>query len=74
METAKGLMASRVVVNGKNRFAGGEGIVHLGIGEGRGVRSVHFREPPEYDRIDLQDGLHRMEESCRCRIIKIFVD
>jgi len=32
--TVKGLMASPVVVDGKNLFAGGEGIVYLGIGKG----------------------------------------
>lgn len=32
VETVKGLMASSVVVDGKNLFVGGEGIVHLGIG------------------------------------------
>ena len=34
VETVKGLMASPVVVDGKNLFAGGEGIVYLGIGKG----------------------------------------
>ncbi|MCK8517542.1 UDP binding domain-containing protein [Methanoculleus sp. 7T] len=34
METVKGLMASQVVVDGKNLFAGGEGVVYLGIGKG----------------------------------------
>ena len=34
METVKGLMASPVVVDGKNLFEGGEGIVYLGIGKG----------------------------------------
>jgi len=34
METVKGLMASPVVVDGKNLFDGGEGIVYLGIGKG----------------------------------------
>ena len=34
VETMKGLMASPVVVDGKNLFAGGEGIVYLGIGKG----------------------------------------
>jgi len=33
VETVKGLMASPVVVDGKNLFAGGEGIVYLGIGK-----------------------------------------
>ena len=33
METVKGLMASPVVVDGKNLFEGGEGIVYLGIGK-----------------------------------------
>ena len=34
METVKGLMASPVVVDGKNLFdGGGEGIVYLGIGK-----------------------------------------
>lgn len=37
IETLKGLMALPVVVDGKNLFAGGEGIVYLGIG--RGARS-----------------------------------
>ena len=34
VETVKGLMASPVVVDGKNLFAGGEGILYLGIGKG----------------------------------------
>jgi UDP-N-acetyl-D-mannosaminuronate dehydrogenase len=34
VERVKGLMASPVVVDGKNLFAGGEGIVYLGIGKG----------------------------------------
>ncbi len=34
LETVKGLMASPVVVDGKNLFEGGEGIVYLGIGKG----------------------------------------
>jgi len=34
VERVKGLMASPVVVDGKNLFAGGEGIVYLGIGGG----------------------------------------
>ena len=34
VETVKRLMASPVVVDGKNLFAGGEGIVYLGIGKG----------------------------------------
>jgi UDP-N-acetyl-D-mannosaminuronate dehydrogenase len=34
VETVKGLMASPVVVDGKNLFAGGEGVVYLGIGKG----------------------------------------
>ena len=34
METVKGLMASPVIVDGKNLFDGGEGIVYLGIGKG----------------------------------------
>jgi UDP-N-acetyl-D-glucosamine dehydrogenase len=34
METVKGLMESPVVVDGKNLFAGGEGVVYLGIGKG----------------------------------------
>ena len=34
VETVKGLMASPVVVDGKNLFEGGEGIVLLGIGKG----------------------------------------
>jgi len=34
VETVKGLMASPVIVDGKNLFAGGEGIVYLGIGKG----------------------------------------
>ncbi len=34
METVKRLMSSPVVVDGKNLFAGGEGIVYLGIGKG----------------------------------------
>ena len=34
VETVKELMASPVVVDGKNLFAGGEGIVYLGIGKG----------------------------------------
>jgi UDP-N-acetyl-D-glucosamine dehydrogenase len=34
METVKGLMASPVIVDGKNLFGGGEGIVYLGIGKG----------------------------------------
>jgi len=34
VETVKGLMASPVVVDGKNLFEGGEGIVYLGIGKG----------------------------------------
>ncbi len=34
VETVKGLMASPVVVDGKNLFVGGGGIVYLGIGEG----------------------------------------
>ncbi len=34
VETVKGLMASPVVVDGKNLFAGGEGVVSLGIGKG----------------------------------------
>ena len=34
METLKRLMASPVVVDGKNLFAGGEGVVYLGIGKG----------------------------------------
>ena len=33
VETVKGLMASPVVVDGKNLFAAGEGIVYLGIGK-----------------------------------------
>ena len=33
VETVKGLMASPVVVDGKNLFAGGEGVVYLGIGK-----------------------------------------
>ncbi|KUK69345.1 MAG: UDP-glucose/GDP-mannose dehydrogenase family protein [Methanocalculus sp. 52_23] len=35
-EKVKGLMTSPVVVDGKNLFAGGEGIVYLGIGKVRG--------------------------------------
>lgn len=34
VETVKGLMPSPVVVDGKNLFAGVEGIVYLGIGKG----------------------------------------
>lgn len=34
VETVKRLMASPVVVDRKNLFAGGEGIVYLGIGKG----------------------------------------
>ena len=34
VERVKGPMASPVVVDGKNLFAGGEGIVYLGIGKG----------------------------------------
>jgi len=34
MERVKGLMASPVVVDGKNLFEGGEGVVLLGIGKG----------------------------------------
>ncbi|WP_214041484.1 UDP binding domain-containing protein [Methanoculleus sp.] len=34
METVKGLMASPVVVDGKNLFAGGEGVVYMGIRKG----------------------------------------
>ncbi len=35
LETVKGLMASPVVVDGKNLFdGGGEGVVYLGIGKG----------------------------------------
>jgi len=34
LETVKGLMALPVVVDGKNLFAGREGIVYLGIGKG----------------------------------------
>lgn len=34
VETVKGLMASPVVVDGKNLFCEGEGIVYLGIGKG----------------------------------------
>jgi len=34
VETVKGLMPSQVVVDGKNLFDGGEGIVYLGIGKG----------------------------------------
>jgi len=34
VKMVKGLMASPVVVDGKNLFAGGEGIVYLGIGKG----------------------------------------
>ncbi len=34
METVKGLMASPVIVDGKNLFEGGEGIVLLRIGKG----------------------------------------
>ncbi len=34
VETVKELMASPVVVDGKNLFTGGEGIVYLGIGKG----------------------------------------
>jgi len=34
VETVKGLMASPVVVDVKNLFAGGEGVVYLGIGKG----------------------------------------
>jgi UDP-N-acetyl-D-mannosaminuronic acid dehydrogenase len=36
VETVKGLMASQVVVDGKNLFAGGEGIVYLGLETVRG--------------------------------------
>ena len=32
--TVKGLMASSVIVDGKNLFAGGEGVVYMGIGKG----------------------------------------
>lgn len=34
MEAVKKLMASPVIVDGKNLFGGGEGIVYLGIGKG----------------------------------------
>ena len=34
LEKVKGLMASPVVVDGKNLFTGGEGIVYRGIGKG----------------------------------------
>ncbi len=34
VETVKGLVASPVVVDGKNLFAGGEGVGYLGIGKG----------------------------------------
>jgi len=37
LEALKGLMASPVVVDGKNLFAGGEGVVYLGIGKGCGL-------------------------------------
>jgi UDP-N-acetyl-D-mannosaminuronate dehydrogenase len=40
VETVKGLMASPVVVDGKNLFAGGEGIVYLGIGKGTDSQTV----------------------------------
>ena len=36
VETVKGLMASPVVVDGKNLFAGGEGIVYPGLETVRG--------------------------------------
>jgi len=34
LEKLRGLMASPVVVDGKNLFTGGEGIVYRGIGKG----------------------------------------
>ena len=40
VETVKGLMASPVIVDGKNLFAGGEGIVDLGIGKKIDLQSV----------------------------------
>jgi len=36
VETVKGLMASPVVVDGKNLFVGGEGIAYLGFGKASG--------------------------------------
>ena len=40
LETVKGLMASPVVVDGKNLFDGGEGIVYLGIGKGTDLQTI----------------------------------
>lgn len=46
VKTVKGLMASPVVVDGKNLFAGGEGIVYLGIGKrhDKYIHSEHFSQ------------------------------
>jgi UDP-N-acetyl-D-glucosamine dehydrogenase len=49
VETVKGLMASPVVVDGKNLFAGGEGIVYLGIGKGTDSQTIgsdHISQRP----------------------------
>jgi len=40
LETVKGLMASPVVVDGKNLFEGVEGIVYLGIGKRTYLQTV----------------------------------
>ena len=44
VETVKELMASPVVVDGKNLFAGGEGIVYLGIGKGVDLQTIGFAQ------------------------------
>ena len=46
VKMVKGLMASPVVVDGKNLFAGGEGIVYLGIGKrhDKYIHSEHFSQ------------------------------
>lgn len=47
VETVKGLMASPVVVDGKNLFAGGEGIVYLGIGKGTDSQTIGSDHIPQ---------------------------
>jgi UDP-N-acetyl-D-mannosaminuronate dehydrogenase len=48
VETVKGLMASPVVVDGKNLFAGGEGIVYLGIGKGTDSQTIGSDHIPQH--------------------------
>jgi hypothetical protein len=47
VETVKGLMASPVVVDGKNLFAGREGIVYLRIGKGTDSQTIGSDHIPQ---------------------------